>query len=187
MTGFDYYLFFGFWVCVFVFVIVIVMVINVKFRNPLVAHSLAVRSAVHSGNYHRFFKLYQEAPNLAKYLMDLIKNRLRLIALQKICKAYRPSVSVDFVLKELRLEPSAGNGSDVNGGGYLEMEDDDDDDDEEEEEDEDSSVNKVVEGLAFLLKAGCQLLPQAKVQDPLLINTKDSTVNGEAILTKQLR
>lgn len=57
-------------------------------QDPAIAHALAVREAVAMNNYHRFFKLYVDAPNMAGYLMDPMVPTMRLRALRTICKAY---------------------------------------------------------------------------------------------------
>ena len=41
---------------------------------------------------------------MSDYLMDKIVPSVRQSALQRICKAYRPSVSAEFVLKELGFD-----------------------------------------------------------------------------------
>lgn len=51
-----------------------------------VSHALQVRAALASGNYTRFFRLYQETPYLGIYLLDKIVPRERLAALAAICK-----------------------------------------------------------------------------------------------------
>ena len=52
-----------------------------------IKHSLDVRSALALGNYHRFFKLYNETPNMGAYLMDMFAARERLAALCNICRS----------------------------------------------------------------------------------------------------
>ena len=56
-------------------------------RVSAVKHALDVRSALALGNYHRFFRLYLDAPNMGPYLMDIFIARERLSALAKISKA----------------------------------------------------------------------------------------------------
>ena len=56
-------------------------------RDPAVQHALGVRSALALGNYHRFFQLYLDTPNMGAYLMDMFVGRERLTALTAICKA----------------------------------------------------------------------------------------------------
>lgn len=53
-----------------------------------IKHALDARSALALGNYHRFFQLYLETPNMGAYLMDMFVARQRLAALTNICKAY---------------------------------------------------------------------------------------------------
>lgn len=65
-----------------------------------VKHALAVRSSLALGNYHKFFKLYLEAPNMGPYLMDMFVARERLSALANISKAYM-SISLRFLTDEL--------------------------------------------------------------------------------------
>jgi hypothetical protein len=52
-----------------------------------VKHALDVRSALALGNYHRFFQLYLQAPNMGAYLMDMFIQRERLNALANISRA----------------------------------------------------------------------------------------------------
>ncbi|KAJ0393201.1 hypothetical protein P43SY_008624 [Pythium insidiosum] len=78
-------------------------------ENDSIRHALDVREAVASNNYHRFFQLYMDAPNMAGYLMDSMVPTIRLRALRAICKAYRPNVPIDFIRQELRLEGKEGD------------------------------------------------------------------------------
>lgn len=52
-----------------------------------IQHALQTRSALALNNYHRFFKLYLETPNLGGFLMDLFVRRERVSALAYVCKA----------------------------------------------------------------------------------------------------
>lgn len=61
-------------------------------QQPAVRHALAVRSALALGNYHKFFRLYMDTPNMGAYLMDMFVVRERLAALAYIGKAYVVSV-----------------------------------------------------------------------------------------------
>ena len=56
-------------------------------QDRAVKHALATRSALALGNYHRFFQLYLDTPNMGAYLMDMFVARERLSALSAICKA----------------------------------------------------------------------------------------------------
>lgn len=49
--------------------------------EPAVAHSLQIRSALATGNYHAFFRLYNDAPNMNGYIMDHFIERERADAL----------------------------------------------------------------------------------------------------------
>jgi hypothetical protein len=53
-----------------------------------IKHALSVRSALALGNYHKFFQLYLDVPNMGAYLMDMFVKRERLAALANLCKAY---------------------------------------------------------------------------------------------------
>lgn len=55
--------------------------------EPAIKHALDVRSALALGNYHKFFRLYLDTPNMGAYLMDMFVVRERLAALSNICKA----------------------------------------------------------------------------------------------------
>lgn len=55
--------------------------------DSAVQHALQTRSALALGNYHKFFQLYLDTPNLGAYLMDKFIVRERLDALARICKS----------------------------------------------------------------------------------------------------
>ncbi|KAJ2786390.1 hypothetical protein GGI15_001562 [Coemansia interrupta] len=73
-------------------------------QDPAVRHALSVRKAVATGDYHSFFKLYVAAPNMAGYLMDNFVDRERCLALQKMCKAFRPKLKLAIIASELAFE-----------------------------------------------------------------------------------
>lgn len=57
-------------------------------KEPAIKHALDARSALALGNFHRFFQLYLETPNMGAYLVDMFVGRERLAALSNICRAY---------------------------------------------------------------------------------------------------
>ena len=56
-------------------------------RDAAVRHALEVRRALAGGNYHNFFRLYLETPNMGAYLMDMFVVRERLAALARVGRA----------------------------------------------------------------------------------------------------
>jgi hypothetical protein len=56
-------------------------------KDLAVKHALNVRSALALGNYHRFFQLYLDTPNMGAYLMDMFVDRERLSALAAMSRA----------------------------------------------------------------------------------------------------
>ncbi|KAF2731670.1 hypothetical protein EJ04DRAFT_471557 [Polyplosphaeria fusca] len=72
-------------------------------KEPAVKHALAVRAALALGNYHKFFRLYLEAPNMGAYLMDMFIERERLNALANISRAYN-TVALQFLSNELGFD-----------------------------------------------------------------------------------
>ncbi|CAL4973273.1 unnamed protein product [Urochloa decumbens] len=70
-------------------------------KDATVKHALEVRSAVLSGNYVLFFKLYKAAPNLNSCLMDLYAERMRFEAIKCMSKSYRPTVPVRYAAQVL--------------------------------------------------------------------------------------
>ena len=78
-------------------------------QDPAIRHALKVRLAVAERDYHNFFILLSSCPNLGGKLMDLMVPTVRNWALQRICRAYRPTAPVAFVLKELGLGVDEGD------------------------------------------------------------------------------
>ena len=54
-------------------------------KDPAIKHALETRSALALGNYHRFFQLYLDTPNMGAYLIDMFVARERLAALSNMC------------------------------------------------------------------------------------------------------
>lgn len=73
-------------------------------RDPAVKHALDARSALALGNFHRFFQLYLDTPNMGAYLLDMFVARERLNALSNICISYKPDVRLRFFTEELGFE-----------------------------------------------------------------------------------
>ena len=74
--------------------------------GPATLHALQVRSALSSGSYLDFFRLYHQAPNMSGYLMDQFLERERFKTFLHLCKAYRPSLTIDFFATRLGFVPS---------------------------------------------------------------------------------
>ena len=77
--------------------------------DPVIAHALRVRVAYTSGDYHLFFQLRKGCSNHGQHLMDRMVPSMRFSALQRICRAYRPTVEVQFALQELGFPESASD------------------------------------------------------------------------------
>jgi len=73
-------------------------------RNDAVAHALKVRESLRREYYHKFFQLYKCTPNMGNYIIDLMMDNVRLQMLMRMCKAYKPSISLDFLVNELSFE-----------------------------------------------------------------------------------
>ncbi|XP_078482709.1 leukocyte receptor cluster member 8 homolog isoform X2 [Ciona intestinalis] len=73
-------------------------------RDECISHALEVRASWSAGNHSRFFKLYRKAPKMAGYLMDKFAPRERKNAMERIVKAYRPTVPVSHVTSLLAFE-----------------------------------------------------------------------------------
>ena len=72
--------------------------------DAYVQHALAIRKAIQLENYHTFFKLYKQTPNLGKCILEPMLDTWRFRSLQRIAKAVKPQVSVAHLAKELGFD-----------------------------------------------------------------------------------
>ena len=56
-------------------------------KEAPIEHALQVRRALAQGNYGRFFKLYQTAPNMGAFLMETFISKHRILCLQRLAFA----------------------------------------------------------------------------------------------------
>jgi len=82
-------------------------------KDTAIVHALKVRVAVAEHDYHAFFQLQDVCPNLGAYLMDTLVPQVRALGLKHMIKAYRPSISIMFILQELGFSVDE---ADVEGG-----------------------------------------------------------------------
>lgn len=73
-------------------------------QDPAVDHALRVRKALAMTDYHLFFSLYETTPNRGRHIMQKLLKTVRVEALRRIVKAYRPTISLSFVLRELLFD-----------------------------------------------------------------------------------
>ena len=78
--------------------------------DPCISHALKVRSAFAEFDYHTFFCLKDSCPNIGNTLMEYMVPQVRNFAMNRILKAYRPTIPLSFVLAELHLN-SDGSGT----------------------------------------------------------------------------
>uniref|UniRef100_A0A1I7Y1A7 SAC3_GANP domain-containing protein n=1 Tax=Steinernema glaseri TaxID=37863 RepID=A0A1I7Y1A7_9BILA len=70
-------------------------------KDKMMNFALEVNTAWSLGKFSTLFRLYQEAPKMSSYVMDLFIDRERKAALATILKAYRQTVSIAMVAKTL--------------------------------------------------------------------------------------
>ncbi|KAI8346363.1 SAC3/GANP/Nin1/mts3/eIF-3 p25 family-domain-containing protein [Choanephora cucurbitarum] len=78
--------------------------IGLENHASCVQHALMVRTSLAKGNYHKFFQLYEEAPNMGGYLLDQFVGRVRIDALLVMCKAYKLGVPLSYIAQELSFK-----------------------------------------------------------------------------------
>ncbi|VDO40662.1 unnamed protein product [Brugia timori] len=73
-------------------------------KDPCLSFSLKTREAWALGNHVKLFRLYQEAPRMASYVMDLFLERERKAALNACLKSFRPTINITILASRLGLE-----------------------------------------------------------------------------------
>ena len=73
-------------------------------QDSFISHALKVRVAVAEYDYHAFFRLLKQCSRHGRVLMNYMVPLIRHWALQRICKAYRPTVPTKYILQELGFD-----------------------------------------------------------------------------------
>eukprot|EP01111_Echinosteliopsis_oligospora_P018823 TRINITY_DN8846_c0_g1_i1.p1 TRINITY_DN8846_c0_g1~~TRINITY_DN8846_c0_g1_i1.p1 ORF type:complete len:508 (+),score=131.02 TRINITY_DN8846_c0_g1_i1:105-1526(+) len=73
-------------------------------KTQAVDHAMLVISALSANNYNKLFKLFPDTPNMGHFFMERIVERTRKTAIKTITKAYRPTIELEFVQKQLGFE-----------------------------------------------------------------------------------
>ncbi|TDL23672.1 hypothetical protein BD410DRAFT_856434 [Rickenella mellea] len=71
--------------------------------STVIKHALEVQTALSTNNYHAFFELYSNAPNMGAYIMDHFVDRERTKAMMVMTKAYH-QVPLLFIRDELAFD-----------------------------------------------------------------------------------
>ena len=72
-------------------------------RAPAVIHARKVLRSIELFDYASFFRLYKSVPNMGVYLLDLFRDFVRHAALQRLTKAFRPSLALSSVRKAVGM------------------------------------------------------------------------------------
>lgn len=69
-----------------------------------IKHALKVRESVALNNWHQFFLLYKECPNMGRYIMKRMFRKIRISALKMIYISFRPTIPVSWISNELGFD-----------------------------------------------------------------------------------
>ena len=118
-----------------------------QMKDPAISHACKVREAVALGDYLAFFRLHEACPNLGHYLTERIVPTMRFRALQRLAKAYRPSVELKFCFEQLGF---AGPSSLIEGRKWM------------------ISCGCVLDGAEFMAKDSVVHEPEADTKNSLI-------------------
>lgn len=87
----------------------ILKIIKQKFKNKKnlsfeINHAIQVMKSLNEPNYFNFFKLYKNAPNMGKYLIEPFIPRLRIKGLLYLAYGYFSEVPIDVIVEKLGFE-----------------------------------------------------------------------------------
>lgn len=72
--------------------------------DSAVQHALAVRSALLTTNFDKFFTLWIQAPNMSAYIIDPLADSMRQRSARILVSAYRPSLSLEHITRALAFD-----------------------------------------------------------------------------------
>ncbi|XP_054717222.1 leukocyte receptor cluster member 8 homolog [Uloborus diversus] len=75
-------------------------------KDKVVSHALKITKAWSNNNYHRFFRLYLNAPKMSSFIIDWFIERIRKTALKAIIKSFRPNLPVSYIESALAFSSS---------------------------------------------------------------------------------
>jgi len=70
-------------------------------KEDCILHAFQVVTAVQLCDYHSFFVLYKSAPNLGRFVLEPMIQKMRRMTLKTITKGFRPTISTSYVRTEL--------------------------------------------------------------------------------------
>ena len=70
-------------------------------QHPNIKHALEIRACTARADYQTFFRLYYAAPDMSAYLLDKFVDRERVRAMLILCRAFRPTLSIDYLARTL--------------------------------------------------------------------------------------
>lgn len=74
--------------------------------NECIRYALDVRNALAEHNYHSFFRLWEEAPAMCGYLVDLLVPIVRQLAVTRMFACYRPTLPLISAQSILSMDES---------------------------------------------------------------------------------
>ncbi len=161
-----------------------------------IAHALQIRVAVADNDYHSFFRLRGSCPNMGScYLMDLMIGQIRASGLHCMVRAYRPSLSVEFIVKELgfgvNMSRSINNSHSSSTRKNVDNNSHNSDGGGNKSNNEESDIDignhtdiitiAIDEGLKWLKHCGCKLS-----EDEKLVVTKDTILNESNLIERKV-
>lgn len=75
--------------------------------HPFIIHALQVQESIITNNYEKFFRLYENCPNMGAFLIDKFVDTVRIHYMNTVVRSYLPHVPISYLFNIMAFQNEA--------------------------------------------------------------------------------